>query len=101
MRIVLQRAKQNEHNQVTYHGDLLKHKPAYKGTEGWRTLLAHAHARQLVEKIYDEEQATMVPAADAILDGQVGTMKKSSGGNKPAGLAFIFGCRKGRSLADY
>ena len=89
-RKILRTAQQNEEGRVEFNGDMLKHHPTYKGAKGWCQFVAHAHAQKLITKIAGEG-GRMLPAVEAILDGQV-ELAESTTARRSKGPAFILSC---------
>ena len=85
-------AEQNEENTVAYNCDAFKARSNYKGADGWCNFLAQAHGHQLVDKIFSEEANGLVPAIQAILNGEVGRVKTTGGKNK--GPSFVLDVAK-------
>ena len=91
LRKMVQFAERNAEGKIEFDPNAFRHRAAYKGSDGWCKFLAQAHGHQLIEKIYSEGKG-MVPAVDAILDGEVGTMRVRGG--KTSGPSFILDTAK-------
>ena len=70
----------------------MKHHDDHKGAKGWCNFVAVAHANKFINEIADQN-GQMVPAVDAILEGEVGRIQPTGGG-KSKGPAFILDCAK-------
>ena len=92
---MLQLAEQHADHAVSYHADIHKHRPTYKGTEGWCKFLGEANAQKLISKIQGGEEEGMIAACDAILDGQVASLKTRGG--KAAAPSFVLDVAKAKS----
>lgn len=93
LRKLMEVAAKNEvhDHEVEYFSDTLRHNPEFSKVDGWCKFIATAHSHQLIDKIYSGANSAMAPAAEAILDGEVGVVQS---GARVSGPTFTFDTMK-------
>ncbi len=81
-------AQEAEGHRLTYGRMYLRNQAdkKYRGVDGWRQSIADAHGQGLIETVENKDH-TMVPAIKAILDGNIGPVKRSGFSSGPS---FLF-----------